>query len=182
MADPPWSFALRSAKGQAKSPEAHYGCMSAECIKSLAVGHLAAPDCVLFLWAPNPLLPLAFEVMDAWGFTFKTAGHWSKKTKHGKQALGTGYILRCAGELFVIGTIGNPKVSRRVRSVIEGPVREHSRKPDEAFAAAEELCGDVHRLELFSRQSRDGWDSFGDEVDKDWSVASAAGAQPLGNG
>jgi N6-adenosine-specific RNA methylase IME4 len=61
-------------------------------------------------------------------------------------------------------------------------VREHSRKPDEAFAAAEELCGDVHRLELFSRQSRDGWDSFGDEVDKDWSVASAAGAQPLGNG
>lgn len=182
MADPPWSFAVRSAKGQAKSPEAHYGCMSAECIKSLSVGHLAAPDCVLFLWATNPLLPLAFEVMDAWGFTFKTAGHWSKKTKHGKQAFGTGYILRCAGEPFVIGTIGNPKVSRRVRSVIEGPVREHSRKPDEAFAAAEELCGDVHRLELFSRQSRDGWDSFGDEVDKDWSVASAAGAQPLGNG
>ena len=182
MADPPWSFALRSAKGQAKSAQAHYRCMSADWIKSLPVGHLAAPDCLLFLWATNPLLPLAIEVMDAWGFTFKTAGHWSKKTKHGKQAFGTGYILRCAGEPFIVGTIGSPKVSRRVRSVIEGPVREHSRKPDEAFAAAEELCGDVPRLELFSRQPRDGWDTFGDEAEKMVPSLPAQRAQPLGNG
>jgi N6-adenosine-specific RNA methylase IME4 len=182
MADPPWSFALRSAKGQAKSPQAHYRCMSADWIKALPVSHLAAPDCLLFLWATNPLLPLAFEVMGAWGFTFKTAGHWSKKTKHGKQAFGTGYILRCAGEPFIIGTIGNPKVSRRVRSVIEGPLREHSRKPDEAFAAAEELCGDVPRLELFSRQPREGWDTFGDEAEKEWASTPAQRAQPLGNG
>lgn len=168
MADPPWTFALRSQKGEAKAAQGQYRCMPEDWIKSLAVGHLAGPDCVLFLWATNPLLPLAFDVMAAWGFTFKTAGHWSKKTKHGKQAFGTGYILRCAGEPFLIGTMGSPKVSRRVRSVIEGPIREHSRKPDEAFAAAEELCGDVPRLELFSRQPRIGWDAFGNEVDKDW--------------
>lgn len=75
-------------------------------------------------------------------------------------------MLRCAGEPFLIGTIGNPKTAKNVRSVIEGPVREHSRKPDEAFAAAEHLCGDVFRLELFSRQERPGWDSFGNEVDR----------------
>ena len=132
----------------------------------MPVSHLASRDCVLWLWATNPMLPDAFELMKRWGFRFKTAGHWSKKTANGKQAFGTGYILRCAGEPFLIGTIGEPKTTRSVRSVIEGPVREHSRKPDEAFAAAEALMPGARRIELFSRQEREGWDVFGDETEK----------------
>lgn len=166
MADPPWSYKNWSAAGEHKNASAQYDCMELDAIKSIPVGHLAAPDCVLWLWATNPLLNQAFELIDAWGFKFKTAGHWSKKTKNGKLAFGTGYILRCAGEPFLIGVNGSPKTSRTVRSVIEGPLREHSRKPDEAFAAAEQLCGDVPRLELFSRQERPGWDVFGDETEK----------------
>ena len=50
--------------------------------------------------------------------------------------------------------LGKPKTARNVRSVIEGTIREHSRKPDEAFEAAERLCGDLNRIELFSRQKR----------------------------
>ena len=163
MADPPWAFRLYSGKGEAKSAQAHYGCMSIEEIAALPVGNVAAPDCLLWLWATNPLLDRAFDVMRAWGFTFKTAGHWSKKTATGAQAFGTGYILRSAGEPFLIGTIGRPSVTRSVRSVIEGPVREHSRKPDEAYAAAESLVPGVARLDLFSRQQRSGWDGFGNE-------------------
>ena len=166
MADPPWNFDNWSEDGESKNPKAQYSCMDLDAIKKMPVGHLAAKDCVLWLWATNPLLDKAFEVMTAWGFQFKTAGHWSKKTKHGKQAFGTGYVLRCAGEPFLIGTMGEPWTSRSVRSVIEGPIREHSRKPEESFAAAEKLCGDVDRLELFSRQPRTGWDVFGNEVDK----------------
>ncbi|WP_320179641.1 MT-A70 family methyltransferase [Roseovarius pacificus] len=172
MADPPWSFDNWSAAGEGKNAKAHYDCTGLDWIKSLRVGDLATPDCVLWLWATNPMLPQALSVMEAWGFTFKTAGHWSKKTASGKQAFGTGYILRCAGEPFLIGTIGSPKTSRSVRSVIEGPLREHSRKPDEAFLAAEQLCGDVARLELFSRQERAGWDCFGNEATK-WGSASS---------
>ncbi|WP_226562173.1 MT-A70 family methyltransferase [Salipiger thiooxidans] len=164
MADPPWHYELRSPAGEAKAPQAKYECAPLDWIKELPVGHLAAPDCVLWLWATNPMLPQALEVMAAWGFTFKTAGHWSKKTRHGKQAFGTGYLLRCAGEPFLIGTIGSPRVSKAVRSVIEGPIREHSRKPDEAFAAAEMLVPNVRRIELFSRQERAGWDVMGNEV------------------
>ena len=164
MADPPWSFRTWSDKGNAKGAKAQYDCTPLEWIKSLRVADMAAPDCVLWLWATNPMLPQAIEVMAAWGFTFKTAGHWSKKTVNGKQAFGTGYILRCAGEPFLIGTIGNPKTARNVRSVIEGPVRQHSRKPDEAFAAAEALLPAVQRIELFSRQERDGWDVMGYQV------------------
>lgn len=167
MADPPWSFDNFSAKGEAKNAKAQYTCMDLASIKTLPVSQLAARDCVLWMWATNPMLPQAIETLAAWGFTFKTAGHWSKKTTNGKQAFGTGYILRCAGEPFLIGTLGNPRCARNVRSVIEGPIREHSRKPDEAYEAAEALCPDaMNRADLFSRQQREGWTSWGNEVEK----------------
>lgn len=168
MADPPWHFSTRSHKGvTSKGAGGQYKTQPLEWIKSLPVSDIAAPDCLLWLWATNPMLPDALEVMSAWGFTFKTAGHWSKKIVNGKQAFGTGYILRCAGEPFLIGTLGSPKtVARNVRSVIEGPIREHSRKPDEAFAAADALMPDVDKIELFSRQPRCGWTVWGDEYDR----------------
>ena len=81
MADPPWSFSNWSEKGEEKNATAQYDCMDLSDIKSMNVGHLAGRDCVLWLWATNPLLPAAFEVMAAWGFGFKTAGHWSKKDR-----------------------------------------------------------------------------------------------------
>lgn len=164
MADPPWDFRHHSVKGQRKSAHHHYGCMDDSAIARLPVRDLAAPDAILMLWTTNPKLRHAFEIMAAWGFTFKTAGHWAKKTRHGKLAFGTGYLLRCAGEPFLIGTIGRPKTSKSCRSVIEGLVREHSRKPDEAFAWAEALMPDARRLELFSRASRPGWDHWGAET------------------
>lgn len=166
MADPPWSYDMRSEKGYAKSPEAHYRTMDLAAIKALPVELLAAPDCLLWLWALGPQLPQAMEVITAWGFTFKTGGHWAKVGTSGKQHFGTGYILRNAGEPFLIATRGAPKTTRATRSVIIAPVREHSRKPDEAFDAASQLMPGVQRLELFSRQNRPGWTSWGDETGK----------------
>ncbi|PZX03044.1 MT-A70 family methyltransferase, partial [Celeribacter halophilus] len=93
-------------------------------------------------------------------------GHWAKTTKTGKQAFGTGYILRCAGEPFLIGTRGRPVTTRGVRSVIIDQVREHSRKPEKAFSEAVRLMPDAQRLELFSRQQREGWTVWGDQVGK----------------
>lgn len=166
MADPPWNFKNYSKKGEGKGAAGQYRCMSLDDIKALPVASLAARDCLLWLWATNPLLPQALEVMQAWGFKYKTAGHWSKKTKTGKQAFGTGYILRAAGEPFLIGVRGNPKTSRVVRSVVEGLAREHSRKPVEAYIAAERLMPGARRLDLFSREGRSGWDAWGDEAGK----------------
>lgn len=166
MADPPWKFENYSEKGEEKNPTAHYECHDLDWIKNLPVGNLAGKDCLLWLWATNPMLPQAIEVLGAWGFKFKTAGHWSKKTVHGKQAFGNGYILRGAGEPFLIGTVGKPRYTKSVRSVIEGVVRENSRKPEEAFEAAERLVPNVRRCELFSRQRRRGWDVMGNEVEK----------------
>lgn len=166
MADPPWSYQMRSDKGYAKSPEAHYDTMSLEAIKAMQVEALASSNAVLWLWALGNQLPQALEVITAWGFTFKTSGHWAKTTAAGKQTFGTGYLLRNSGEPFLIATRGRPKTSRSVRSVIIAPAREHSRKPDEAFKEAERLMPDAQRAELFSRQNRPGWTVWGHEVGK----------------
>jgi N6-adenosine-specific RNA methylase IME4 len=112
------------------------------------------------------MLPEALEVIRSWGFTFKTMGNWTKVGESGKQHFGTGYILRNAGEPFLIATRGAPKTTKAVRSVIIAPARQHSRKPDKAFVEAERLMPEARRLELFSRQSRPGWSVWGNEVDK----------------
>lgn len=169
MADPPWKFENWSKKGEAKNASAQYDCMSLDDIKALPVGHLMAPDAVLWLWATNPMLPQAFEVLQAWGVRYVTAGTWVKRTTNGKLGFGTGYRLRCANEPFLIATNGNPATARNVRSVIEGPIREHSRKPDEAFDEASRLVApmpDPRKLELFARQTRDGWTTWGNEATK----------------
>lgn len=119
LADPPWSYQMYSPKGHAKSPEGHYSTMSLDALKALPVNKLASGDCLLFMWTTWPHMPQALEVMDAWGFEYKTAGAWFKKTPTGKSAFGTGYIFRSSCEPYLIGTIGRPDLrSRSVRNEI----------------------------------------------------------------
>lgn len=166
MADPPWNFRTYSQKGQKKGPASHYKVMSLEAIKAMPVGHLAGPNCVLWLWATHPMLPQQIEVVAAWGFKFITSGVWIKRTKTGKLNFGTGYRLRCSSEPFLIATNGNPETAKNVRTVVEGEIRGHSRKPEAAYLAAAHLVGNVRKLDLFSRQTRPGWDNWGDESTK----------------
>jgi N6-adenosine-specific RNA methylase IME4 len=167
MADPPWRFENYSAKGEAKNPIAHYDCMTTQDICDMPVGELAKPDCILWLWATHPMLQQGLDVLRAWGFEYKTGGVWVKLTKNDKLGFGTGYCLRSASEPFLIGTMGKPRFAKTVRTVVEGPLREHSRKPEEAYAAAVELAPDaVTRADIFTRERRSGWIAWGNEVGK----------------
>lgn len=167
MSDPPWAFQTYSDKGQGKGPANQYDVMGLDAIKALPVQNLARGDCLLWLWATHPMLPQAIDVVRCWGFRYVTSGVWVKRSHSGKLAFGTGYRLRSASEPFIIAVLGNPETAKNVRTVVEGPVREHSRKPDEAYAAAEHLCPKaIRRLDMFSRQSRPGWEAWGAETGK----------------
>lgn len=173
MADPPWAFELRSERGEAKSAQAQYACMPLADIKALPVGHLARGDAWLWLWATYPMLPQGIETMNAWGFSYVTGGAWVKRGETGKLAFGTGYVLRSCAEPFLLGRVGNPPTcSKSVRNILEAPRREHSRKPDTAYGMAEQLFGPARRLDLFSRESRPGWDAYGFEAGKFDEVAA----------
>ena len=167
LADPPWRFETYSAKGEVKSPVAHYDCLTMPELFALDVGHLAAPDCALFMWATAPMLPDALLTMAHWGFTFKTGGAWFKQSKSGeKLAFGTGYIWRSAVEFLLVGVNGAPTWrSKSERNAILAPIRQHSRKPEDAYRKIEAMV-DGPRLELFARSERAGWDAWGNEVGK----------------
>lgn len=173
-ADPPWTFATYSHKGKGRSPEAYYDCMSLDEIKALPVADWAADDCVLLLWATDPLLPTAFDVIQAWGFTYKTVGfYWAKLNKSAPSLIydersfftGLGFWTRANPEPCLLATRGHPKRRRAdVRKLIVSPRREHSRKPDDAYERIEALCEGPY-LEMFARAARPGWDRWGTEAD-----------------
>lgn len=176
LADPPWSYAMRSAGGYAKSPEAHYSTMSLENIAALPVRDLAGPDCYLFLWSTWPHLTQAMQVMEAWGFAYVTGGAWIKRGAGGGLAFGTGYVLRSASEPFLVGKIGQPQpMSRSVRNVIqaedvpdaiEAVRREHSRKPPQMREMIEQILPRSYACELFAREPWLGHDVWGNETAK----------------
>lgn len=161
MADPPWRFQNYSDAGQAKGAEPQYRTMTDEAIMLLPVGDLARADCLLWLWATWPKLPLAMQCLDWWGFEYVTGGAWDK------QRWGTGYVVRSVCEPFLLAKRGNPRADgRSVPNLIRESRREHSRKPDAAYEYAERMLPQARRCEVFARTMRRGWDTWGDEDGK----------------
>jgi N6-adenosine-specific RNA methylase IME4 len=166
MIDPPWTFELYSDKGEEKSAQAQYDCMTMDAIRRLPVAGLGKPDCLFLLWATAPLLDQCIDTGKAWGLKYKSFTNWRKLTKNGKEGFGTGFIFRCASEPILAFTQGSPKTTRSTRTTFDGLLREHSRKPEEAYTMAEKLMPGARRADVFSRQRRPGWDSWGNELNK----------------
>jgi N6-adenosine-specific RNA methylase IME4 len=164
--DPPWGFDLYSKEGAKKSALAKYELMTDAVIKSLPVGNLASMDCLLYCWSTAPQLPLAIDCIKAWGFEYKSLLMWRKVTSNGKIRMGTGYRVRTTGELIIVGTLGKPKQTVIPQTIFDGVAREHSRKPDEFYDLCNKIMPQARRADVFARQRRDGWHSFGDEVGK----------------
>ena len=172
VADPPWRFDLRSERGHAKAPQAQYACMGMDEIVRLPVDQLARGDAWLFLWTSAPLLDHNLDVMRAWGFVYKSRVTWRKTTRTGKVRMGTGYVVRTMSEDVLIGAVGAPRYARALPSIFDGLAREHSRKPDEFYALIERFAPKAFRLDLFARQTRAGWDAWGNEATKFDEVAA----------
>jgi N6-adenosine-specific RNA methylase IME4 len=104
--------------------------------------------------------------MSAWGFTYKSQMVWRKTTQAGKVRMGTGYWARSMHEPVLIGSIGKPPKFSAFPSLFDGIAREHSRKPEEFYGLVQKHTSGLRRADVFSRQNREGWDSFGDETGK----------------
>lgn len=166
-ADPPWRFEVRSDNGAHNSRKPKYDLLDLDQIMALPVSDLAEKNCALFLWTIDTHLPRAMKVLDAWGFQFKTVGfYWAKVNADGKAPIGTGFWTRANPEQCWLATRGAPKrLDAAVRRLIMAPRREHSRKPDETYEGIERLVKGPY-LDLFARQQRPGWTTWGHEVEK----------------
>jgi len=166
-ADPAWTFKVYSDKGKNRSAENHYTVSSLEEMKTIPISTISDTNCVLFMWATYPNLKEAFELIEAWGFTYKTVAFtWVKQNKKANTFfLGLGYWTRANPEICLLATRGLPKrISRSIRNLVISKIRRHSQKPDEVRGYICELLGDLPRIELFARQKVDGWDAWGREI------------------
>jgi len=169
LADPPWQFTNRTGK---MAPEhkrlMRYTTLSLQAIKEIPVSVVAAENCHLYLWVPNALLKEGLEVMESWGFQYKTNIVWHKVRKDGgPDGRGVGFYFRNTTEIVLFGVRGRLRTlnpGRRQVNIIRSRKREHSRKPDELYDIIES-CSPGPYLELFARGTREGWDQWGNEVE-----------------
>jgi N6-adenosine-specific RNA methylase IME4 len=167
LIDPPWTYETYSDKGKDRSAEQHYDCMSHEELKQLPVADLAAKDCIMFCWVIDTHITHYLDLMDAWGFKYKTKGFtWVKINANGDYFTGMGHWTRANPEDCMLSTRGHPtRVAKDVRRLIIAPRREHSRKPEEIYDRIERLV-DGPYCELFARQHRPRWASWGNQTYK----------------
>lgn len=160
-ADPPWRYENPPMGDTGRSIENHYPTMQLQEICDLPVRDITAEDAVLFMWATAPKLYECMEVIDAWGFDYRTCMTWIK------DKIGMGYYARNRHELLLIAKRGNlpvPEPSNRPDSVVEAPRLAHSAKPDLFYDIIEIMYPDAPKVELFARNRREGWFSWGNQA------------------
>ena len=155
-ADPPWN---EVGGGKIKrGADKHYLLMKTNEIKKLPVANIADETGWLFLWVTNNYLKDGLDVMDAWGFKYITNLVWAKNT------IGLGYYFRGQHELCLFGKKGQMKPNSRSEStLVNAKKTKHSKKPEEFYKKIEAVCSGK-KIELFARNTRDGWDVWGNEV------------------
>jgi N6-adenosine-specific RNA methylase IME4/ParB-like chromosome segregation protein Spo0J len=157
VADPPWQYEGDS-DASTRQGLAPYPSMTLAEIAALPVESIAHDDSILWLWTTNAHLEFAFGIARAWGFEPKTILTWAK------DRMGTGDWLRGQTEHCLMCVRGHPTVTlTNQTTLLHGPMREHSRKPDEFFTLVESLCPGS-KLELFAREARPGWAAWGAEA------------------
>jgi len=135
-------------------------------IKKLPVQAISASNCVLFIWATYPLLPEALQVINAWGFEYKTVAFtWVKLNKKGYgHFLGLGRWTRGNPEICLLAIKGKPqRLNANVANLTLAPLGRHSAKPTIIKEKIIQLMGDLPRLELFAREQGGGWTVWGND-------------------
>jgi len=155
-ADPPWSYGNQGTRAATGN---HYGTMSVADICAMPIKELAADDAHLHLWTTNAFLRDSFELIDAWGFEYKSCAVWCKPQ------MGIGNYVRVSHEFLMIAVRGDCKSFKKknVMSWFELPRGKHSAKPDYWRQVIEENSPGP-RLELFGREQIPGWTIFGNQI------------------
>lgn len=169
LADPPWQFQNRTGKVAPEHKRLNrYGTLKLDEICAMPVSDVTTENAHLYLWVPNALLLEGIQVLQSWGFKYKTNLIWHKIRKDGgPDGRGVGFYFRNTTEMILFGVKGHMRTLDPGRSqvnIIKSMKQEHSRKPDEQYDLIER-CSPGDYLEIFGRGSRTGWTVFGNQAE-----------------
>jgi N6-adenosine-specific RNA methylase IME4 len=88
-------------------------------------------------------------------------------TKNSKVRVGTGHRVRSCHEVVLLASFGGRQNHKAFPSLFDGLARgKHSRKPDEFYRLVSDRTSGMDRCDLFSRETRSGFDGWGNEHGK----------------
>jgi N6-adenosine-specific RNA methylase IME4 len=157
--DPPWDWGDEGDQDQLGRARPDYSTMTIEQLEQLDVSGLADDDCHIYLWITNRSLPKGFRLLEAWGFRYITAITWVKPH------FGMGNYFRGQTEHVLFGVKGSQPLKRKdvgTAFIADRGTGGHSSKPS-TFLDLVESCSPGPYIEMFSRSSRDGWISWGEQ-------------------
>lgn len=179
--DPPWAY-RDDLPGPGRGSNSHYDTLHADTVAGMApqIRKATASSAHAYMWVTNSFLKEGLEILDAWGFEYKTQITWVKVVDEPstlpferdepaeiKGRIGMGHYTRNTTEHLLLGVKGRKGTNRDdVPGHFFAERGEHSAKPEKAYRLVEELS-DGPRLEMFGRRARDGWDVWGDEAPDD---------------
>lgn len=162
-ADPPWQY-TRTGLTEYGHADTHYPTMGEDdlcglCPSDEHITRHVLPDAVLWLWTTTIMLPQAFRIMEAWGFTYKAQFIWDK-VKHN-----FGHYNSVRHEILLVGTRGSctPDVKKLHDSVQSIERTGHSEKPERFREIIDEVYPNGPRVELFARKKVKGWTAWGNQ-------------------
>lgn len=164
-ADPPWAYRQNNPTrdGSLRKADEHYPVMSVAELCKLPVAAHAMPDAVLFLWVPAPLLDVAFPVIAAWGFTYKSNRVWDKVLgnpgNYGMQVKHEHLLIAVRGSCLPDEPVPHDDSVEVIRRS-----NVHSEKPEEFRHYITKHWTEGPYLELFGRKKVKGWTVFGNDA------------------
>ena len=157
--DPPWDWGDEGDINQLGRAKPEYSTMSFDELKDFPVAEKAAENCHIYLWITNRSLPKGFELLNEWGFRYITTITWCKPS------FGMGNYFRGSTEHILFGVKGSLELLRKNAGTwFEAPRgSKHSEKPKEFYSLVES-CSPGPWLEIFAREKRSGWVTWGGEL------------------
>lgn len=182
LADPPWHYNGKLQFDKSSKDRKHldrtkpifvstasfkYPTMKTDQMMKIPISEICKDDCLLFMWTTNPHLEQAIALGKAWGFEYRTVGFVWDKMNHnpGKYTLSNCELCL----IFKRGRIPTPRGARNIRQLITVPRGKHSEKPKEVIDAIQKMFPHHKRIELFARKNVQGWDSWGLDMNADYS-------------
>lgn len=165
--DPAWSYDKKVGQGIADD---QYDTMALDDIKALPVNEMLKKDAVVYMWAVFPMLKEAFEVIKAWDLEYVTVGfNWIKLNDNGTPFFGIGHHTKSNGEICLLLRKGKglEVKDHTISQVIMTKKDKHSKKPYVCYTYLERMYGNIERIEMFARNKRQGWDTWGNQVPKE---------------
>lgn len=158
--DPPWPMEKIERDERPNQIGFEYPTMTEEELMAFPLPTFAADDCHLYLWTTHKFLPMALRLAEHWGFRYQCLMTWVKNVGFTPFSwmYSTEHVLFCRRGSLQLDKLG-------MRLDFNAKVREHSRKPDEFYSIVR-AASPGPRIDVFSREEREGFASWGKEADK----------------